>query len=554
MRSLLPCSSEKLIRLFSQKKLLFFLFILPVSAWSQIFTQSNLPIVIINTFGIPIPDEPKIPGTMKIIDNGPGLLNHITDTGNVYEGNIGIEIRGHFSAILPQKPYAIETRDSAGNDLEVPLFGFPKESDWVLLANYNDKVFMRNTLAFRLFNQMGNYASRTRFCEVTVNGAYQGIYIFGEKIKRDNDRVDIAKLTPDENIGEPMSGGYIFKMDYWDEGNSWLSNYHPIDHPDFDVHYVYEYPDYDVITPNQKNYIRNYVNSFEAALYSNNFKDPVFGYEPFIDNFSFINYFLVNELSRNNDGFKKSFYFTKDRDSIDRRIRLGPVWDFDWAWKNIDECEIFRNTDGSGWAYMVNDCYPDVNSPGWHIRLLQDPDFANQLKCFYLSYRSTILSDDSLFNYIDNNAQYLWEAQQRHYQRWPILGLNVGTPVVGLIPTTFQGEIDGFKGWIALRLAWLDVNMPGTCTSTGIAETNGPKTILFPNPAHDYAYIEPVPGTRIEKLLLSSIGGANLNVSYLHEGKNIKIDVRNLPSGIYICKAFDQNFLPLAPFKLLIER
>jgi len=554
MLSIRNLSFFQRVQAVAKRNILVIPIIIPSLLWSQVLTQSNIPIVIINTYGVPIPDEPKIPGTMKIIDNGPGQVNHITDLGNVYNGNIGIEIRGHFSAILPQKPYAIETRDSAGNDLGVPLFGFPEESDWVLLANYNDKVFMRNSLAFKLFNQMGNYASRTRFCEVTVNGDYEGIYVFGEKIKRDNGRVDIAKLTPEENIGEPMSGGYIFKMDYWDNSNSWLSNFHPIDHPDFNVHFVYEYPDFDVITPNQKNYLRNYVNSFESALYSNNFMDPVFGYRPFIDKEAFINYFLVNEVSRNNDGFKKSFYFNKDRDSIDRRIRLGPVWDFDWAWKNIDECQIFRNTDGSGWAYQVNDCYPDVNSPGWHIRLLQDPDFANQLKCRYLSYRSNILSDDSLYTYIDNNAQYLWEAQQRHYQKWPILGLNVGTPVVGPIPTTFQGEIDGFKGWIALRLAWLDANMPGNCPSTGITVTTVPGNILFPNPAHDFAYIEPVPGTKIEKLNISSLGGSNISVPYHEEGKDIVIDVRALPAGIYICKVYDQDLVPLTPFKLLIEK
>jgi len=105
-----------------------------------------LPIVIISTNNVPIPNEPKIPGTMKIIDNGPGQINHVTDPGNIYDGFIGIEVRGSYSASLPQKPYSIETRDETSADLDVPLFGWPEESDWVLLANYNDKVFMRNVL------------------------------------------------------------------------------------------------------------------------------------------------------------------------------------------------------------------------------------------------------------------------------------------------------------------------------------------------------------------------------------------------------------------------
>ncbi|MBK7214259.1 MAG: CotH kinase family protein [Bacteroidales bacterium] len=519
---------------------------------AQMLTQSNLPIVIISTFGQPIPDEPKIPGTMKIIDNGSGAINHITDPGNVYDGNIGIEIRGHFSAILPQKPYAIETRDSLQNNLNVSLFGFPEEHDWVLLANYNDKVFMRNTLAFKLFNEMGHYASRTRYCEVTVNGVYQGIYIFGEKIKRDDGRVDISKLLENENTGDQLTGGYIFKQDYWDATNSWQSSYHPLDHPEMNIHFVYEYPDIDIITSTQKNYIKTYVNSFESALYGYNFKDPVFGYAPFINISSFIDYFIVNELSRNNDGFKKSVYFYKNRDSVDRRIQSGPVWDFDWAWKNIDECYIFRATNGSGWSYKVNDCYPDVSSPAWNIRLLQDPKYANELKCRYTFLRSNKLSEDSLFEYIDNTAAYLEQAQQRHYQRWPILGLNVGAPVVGPIPTTFQGEINGFKDWISLRLNWLDNNMPGICTTNSLEPEISAAPLLFPNPANETAFLETNLGSGLIGLRCTLSNGIPIEIPFENSNGTLILDLEHIPSGYYILNPVSNTDSNIHPVKLLV--
>jgi len=525
--------------------LLFFtlLLLLASSGVAQVFITSNLPIVIISTNNVPIPDEPKIPGTMKIIDNGPGQINHVTDSGNIYTGNIGIEIRGHYSAILPQKPYAIETRDADQNKLNVPLFGFPEEHDWVLLANYNDKVFMRNVLAFKLFNEMGHYASHTRFCEVMVNGAYQGIYIFGEKIKRDNGRVDIAKLEPDENSGEPMTGGYIFKLDYWDWTNSWQSSYHPIGHSNFDVHFVYEYPKTEDITIQQKAYIKSYVNTFESALYNQNIHDSTAGYFRYMDMNSFIDYFLVNEVSRNNDGFKKSFFMFKNRDGIDKRINLGPVWDFDWAWKNIDECYIFAHTDGSGWAYQVNDCYPDVHSPGWHIRLLQDTIFVNALKCRYEIFRTNILNTDTLFNWIDSTVAYLWEAQERHYERWPILGLNVGAPVVGPIPTTFEGEIQDFKNWIQLRLNWLDANMPGHCNNYASAPLAGfiPEIQLFPNPATDYIFIE-LPGYNPSATVhLSNIEGRRIDPPVSFDGNLFTIQVSGLVPGVYIASLIDSS-------------
>ena len=141
----------------------------------------------------------------------PQGLNYPNDSGNVYQGIAGIEIRGSYSATLPQKPFGIETRDIQGNNNNVPLFGMPQENDWILIANYNDKTFLRNVLAFDLFEKMGHYAPRTKLCEVVINDIYNGIYVFTEKIKRDNGRVDISKLDLDDNAGDSLTGGYIFR-------------------------------------------------------------------------------------------------------------------------------------------------------------------------------------------------------------------------------------------------------------------------------------------------------------------------------------------------------
>jgi hypothetical protein len=520
---------------------------------AQTFTESNLPIIILNTDGATIPNEPKIPAIMKIIDNGPGQINHITDPGNVYDGNIGIELRGHYSASLPQKPYAIETRDGQQNELNVSLFGWPEESDWVLLANYNDKVFMRNVLAFKLSNEAGFYASRTKFVEVVLNGRYDGIYIFGEKLKRDSGRVDIAKLEPDEISGEPLTGGYIFKVDYFDGSNSWQSPYHPILHPEFDIHFVYYYPSPEDLAVQQRNYLKSYVTSFEEALYSTNFTDPQNGYQPFINSESFVNYFLVNELARNNDGFKKSYYFHKNRDGIDKRICAGPVWDFDWAWKNIDECSIFANTDGSGWAFLVNNCWPDVNSPDWQVRLLQDPAFVNLTRCRWEEMTLDIMNKDSLFKWIDDNTAYLWEAQERHYVRWPILGLNVGTPVIPPIPTTFQGEINAFKHWIELRLAWLDANIPGACDPTHITEKQAFKPIVFPNPVDERLYIDLPSAIQQYIVQLIALDGTQLDVPFDWNGASLSIDIKNTKPGIYLLRIADSHMERMYNYKILVE-
>jgi subtilisin-like proprotein convertase family protein len=230
------------------------------------FTSSLLPIVVINTNGNTINNEPKVMADMGIIYNGQGNRNYMTDTPNDYNGKIGIEYRGNYSLSLPQKPYAFETWDVNGNTIDASLLGMPAENDWLLLANYNDKSFARNILPFHLFDSMGHYSVRTRLVDVVMNGEYQGIYLLGEKIKRDSARVNISKLSAVEITTPDVTGGYLLKFDYWDNTNSWQLNYSPIGYPGLDIHMVHVYPDPADLAPQQTTYIHNYINDFETAL------------------------------------------------------------------------------------------------------------------------------------------------------------------------------------------------------------------------------------------------------------------------------------------------
>jgi subtilisin-like proprotein convertase family protein len=453
------------------------------------FTDSNLPIVVINTNNQTIPDEPQLMADMGIIYNGVSIRNNMTDPFNHYNGKVGIEVRGNYSAGLPQKPYRFETWDINGNAINVPLLGMPSENDWCLLATYNDKSFCRNLLANNLFESMGHYAPRSVFVEVVLNGEYQGVYQLCETIKRDANRVDIAKLNVTDITGQEVTGGYILKTDYWDNNNSWQSSYSPIDHPGFDIHLVYNYPEYDVIVPQQKTYIQGFVYDMETALYGPNFTDTTNGYRKYMSTRSFMDYFFVNELARNVDGFKKSCYYYKEKDDSAGNIgklKAGPVWDFDWAWKNIWDCSIFQATDGSGWSHHINDCSPDIYGTGWYIRMFQDSAFADEVNCRWQELRGTILDTAYLFHYIDSVATWMNESQQRHYAYWGHMGAATGTPEVDAPRQSYQEEIDALKAWITLRLSWMDANMfgnPNNCNLTSVPESNPTTTSTpYPNP------------------------------------------------------------------------
>jgi hypothetical protein len=161
---------------------LFGFFFLRLSIFAQVnLTQSNLPIVIMDTHGQEIPDDPKITVDMKIIYNGEGKVNSVTDTVYHYNSKVGIELRGSSSQMFPKKPYGFETLNTDSSELEVKLLGMPKESDWTFNATYNDKTLMRDALAYTLAGTFMDYAPRLQYCELIIDGDYKGIYMLIEK-------------------------------------------------------------------------------------------------------------------------------------------------------------------------------------------------------------------------------------------------------------------------------------------------------------------------------------------------------------------------------------
>ncbi len=432
----------------------------PNPSWFQpplIFSTSNLPIVVINTLGQTIIDDPRIVCDMGIINNGFGFINSINDPFNNYNGKISIEYRGSSSQSFPKKSYALETQDSIGNNNNVSLLGMPVENDWILYAPYSDKSLVRNFLTFDLGRKMGNYSPRTVYCELVVDGDYKGIYILMEKIKRDNDRVDIAKLDSDDLAGDSLTGGYIIKVDKYTGtgGTDWLSDF-----PDIgggSLYIQYHYPEAPVMLPQQLDYIEHFVDSFEYALDGPNFADTLIGYSKYIDVNSFIDLYIINELSRNIDGYRLSTYMYKDRNSNGGKLIMGPFWDYNLAFGNAYYCDGWST---SGWE-QDGSCSDVGNNPFWFERLLDDTTYQNKLKCRWEYLRERSFHQDSVFNFIDSIALYLNDAQQRNFQKWDILGTYIWPNYY--IGNTYQEEIDILKDWLEDRLVWLDSNMLGNC-------------------------------------------------------------------------------------------
>ncbi len=446
------------------------------------FTSSNLPIVIIDADNQSIPDEPKLQVSMKIIDNGIGNINNVNDAPNMYNNLVGIERRGSSSGGFPQKSYGFETRDINGTVKDTIIMGMSNEHDWILYAPYDDKTCMRNILTYELANEMGHYASGTKLCELIIDGQYQGIYVMMEKIKRDGGRVDIAKLQPTDIAGDAVTGGYIFKIDKTTGNNNdgWTSNYPSA--VGNQINFLYHYPSSINIVPQQETYLQEYVDSFETALAGPNFTSPTLGYRNFTVPETFIDFLILNEISKNVDGYRLSTYIHKEKDSDGGKLRMGPMWDFNLAWWNADYCGGDVST---GWAYEFGDvCGGDgYQIPTWWERMLQDPWFQDELKCRWTTLRQGMLSNTELYAKIDSVATYLDQAKDRHFEQWPILGVYTW-PNPSPIPQSYAEEIIAIKSWINSRMGWLDANMPGTC-HLGIEEIENASVSVFPNPFNE---------------------------------------------------------------------
>lgn len=505
-------------------------------------SSSNLPIVIINTLGQTIVDEPKINCTMKIINNAPGIRNWVTDLPE-YDAEIGIEIRGNYSSSLPQKPYAFSTQDIAHNDSNVSLVGLPSEHDWILQATYNDKTLMRNQMMFDLAREMGHYAPRTVNCEVIINNQYKGVYFICEKIKRDSARVDIARLDADDNAGDSLTGGYIFKHDY--DADGWDSYWRDTACPTRPLHYNYYYPSSANITTPQADYIKNYVDSFEVALFSDHFQDSTWGYKRFISQKTFVDYLILNDLAANGDGYKKSMFFSKDKNG---KLKAGPIWDFDWALKFAP----WMDSSMSGNFYAQNPCDGDVLITPWYARLMQDTSFSNAVYCRWTELRENLLIDTShLFHYIDTTSAYMNESQARHFDKWRILGLDSGSPEVYPIPISYTEELNRYKFFFERRIAWMDENIVGNCYVAPVDSTNDTlglhnyafskaEIAVFPNPAKDLINIVTTAPISIKQVKITNLLGSEVKLdAQLNNATQYQMSIADLPGGNYIIEIMD---------------
>ena len=418
------------------------------TAMAQNFTDSNLPIVVIETDGgVNIPDEPKVSGTMRIIWHQDGSRNYMSDIDNPdflnYDGRIGIEMRGSSSqTMLNKKPYALETReDDDITNRNVSILGMPAENDWVLNSLAFDQTGMRDVLAYELSNQLGQYASRSVYCEVVINGNYKGLYAFMEKIKPDKNRVNIEEMDQTCNNYPEVTGGYITKADKTTGGDpvawtmqgygggwwGWGNN----------TDFIHHYPKPADITNTQNNYIHGVFTNLASVANQHN-TSIASGIPSVIDIPSFVDFMMIAEFTSNVDVYSLSTFFHKDRMG---KLRAGPVWDYNLAFGY----DAFGNRSKYNVWQFNNE---DNNGPKFWKDLFDTALFRCYLakRWFELTEPGQPLNYDFVCNRIDEIDALIAEAIPRDNQRWNQMQQHAQ-------------YVTDMKNWLQQRTNWLNQNI-----------------------------------------------------------------------------------------------
>ncbi len=402
--------------------------------------SSNLPLMILDNFSAARPVYGS-DAVWMVFEPG-GAANRTTLTAQPAIASAAyIKVRGSTTANANKYSLAVEARNEAGGDRDFPVLGLPADSDWVLTAPYEyDRALIRNPLMYQLSNEAGRYAPRTRQVELYLNtdgGAvtaadYFGVYTLTERIKRGGDRVDVAEISPRDNSGTAVTGGYILKIDRADPGETGFTAGGQT--------LFFVDPDEPDITPAQRTWLTYHMNGWRTSLSAQDFFDPRTGYAKWGEPASFVDHHILNVAAKNVDALRLSAYLHKDRLG---RLAAGPLWDFDRSLESTDGRDNNFNT----WRGETSDLGTDYFRYTWYNEMFRDLNFWQQWIDRYEELRSGPLSTGRVQAVVDAQAAELTEAAARNFQRWSDRPPRFGG---------WNGEVANLRAWFTSRLAWMD--------------------------------------------------------------------------------------------------
>lgn len=400
----------------------------------KLLVDTGLPVVIIDTQGgkAVASKDTYVPGTVRI--QGVGDWEGLAETGCEIRG------RGNTTWYWPKKPYLLKLNEKQH------IFGMHKHKRWVLLANFMDRTLMRNLVSMKV-------ASMTRLAwtpgcvpvELVLNGRHMGSYLLIEQVRVDNHRVAVTEMTPEDNAGDAVTGGYLLELDFhYDNPVQWIDPNGHNQQWGNGIPFGVKYPDSEEITLQQLAYIKNYVAEAANTLYGKDFLNPETGYAKYIDVDSFIDYWIVFEVMGNHElGNPGSVFMHKDRGG---KLVAGPCWDFDWG-------VLSYNTSPQARTGLVN------RKAIWYERLMQDPAFKSRLKS---RFEELLPQLETIPAYMDECEKLLTASAALNFRMWnpaEDASQNGGHIINGDENMTFHDAVARLKSIYKERLRVIPANL-----------------------------------------------------------------------------------------------
>ena len=408
--------------------------------------SSHLPVVSIETGGVVIPGRPEQGQHIKDIENSfiqadmriydrEGELNKLSSQP-VLESKINIRVRGNSSRTFDKVGYLFKFTDDAGMERKLEVMGMEKDSTWVLHGPYLDKTLMRNYMWYNLAGQIMEWAPDVRYCEVFLDHEYQGLYVMAEQISMGEGRIEMTKYDGKSNISSYIvcaDRESVNDVQYLDNFTSYALR--------INGKLEVKYPGASRITPELTEYISRDFSRFEKALYSFDYDTARYGYQNYIDVDSFVDYFIINEVTQNTDAGLYSTYFYKD---VSGKLKMC-VWDFNNCCDNYIEDQT-----PMGGFFMQN--------RPWYFMLCKDEAFMEKVITRYHQLRKGILSEEAVESYIAGVQSYLGPAIERNFEKWGYSFL----PEKDLLYEderkigSYEAAVEQYETRLVRRMRWMD--------------------------------------------------------------------------------------------------
>jgi hypothetical protein len=392
-----------------------------------------------------------------------------------------IRVRANSTAVTEKKPFRLKF-DKKRNMLG--LNDGAKCKSWCLMADYYDYSLMRNSLSFRMCQQLldgYSFASECTWVELYVNGDYRGVYLLCEQTQINPHRVDIYEK---EDAETNLEIGYLMvgQGGRTDEPNTVQINYGGMPMTDLDGTTMsfgggnFSLSSGGDYTREQIDFCSKVVGNIARICYyaiienkyykldenweltpktdftgTTNEEKQIETIAAYVDIESAVRMYMTDEIVKNLDSGTFNMYIDLSPDGA-RKLTFGPPWDFDFALANTR----YGTTHSPKGLYAANFSVSDgmrVNT--WYVLFCNAEWFREMCKPIWMEQREDLFA---ICESIPADAQLHKDSFDRNFDRWRILGtMNQGHQADDVYG--FEEHMDAASfvyGWLTKRLIYLD--------------------------------------------------------------------------------------------------